>query len=71
MKKVKIGIIGCGGRILSVFENLKKATDQVEVITLSDPNPPAPSVRRRRPAIRQPECMRIIGNWCAIPQWNG
>ena len=39
MKKVKIGLIGCGGRLRDVVGHLKRATDQVEIVALCDPNP--------------------------------
>lgn len=39
MKKVRVGLIGCGGRLRGVVQELRKATDQVEITALSDPNP--------------------------------
>lgn len=39
MKKIGIGMIGCGGRLRDVVRHLRAATDQVEVVAVSDPNP--------------------------------
>jgi len=39
MKKIGIGLIGCGGRLRDVVRNLTVATDQVDIVALSDPNP--------------------------------
>lgn len=39
MKKIGIGLIGCGGRLRGVVQELRKATDQVEIVALCDPNP--------------------------------
>jgi len=39
MKKTGIGLIGCGGRLRVVVQELLNATDQVEITAMSDPNP--------------------------------
>lgn len=39
MEKVGVGLIGCGGRLREVVKQLVAATDQVEIVALSDPNP--------------------------------
>lgn len=39
MNKIGIGLIGCGGRLRGVVQELLKATSQVEIIAISDPNP--------------------------------
>jgi len=38
VKKVKIGVIGCGGRLRDVLRNLTRATPDVEVSALMDTN---------------------------------
>ncbi len=39
MKKTGIGLIGCGGRLRGMVHEIMKATDQVEIRALCDPNP--------------------------------
>ncbi len=39
MKKIGIGLIGCGNRTRSVVRELRNATEHVEVVALQDPNP--------------------------------
>jgi len=39
MNKIRVGLIGCGMRLQGVTHRLLKATDQVEIAALSDPNP--------------------------------
>ena len=39
MKKVCVGIIGCGGRVRFVAQNLLKQSQNIEVVGLSDPSP--------------------------------
>lgn len=39
MKKPGIGLIGCGGRLRGVVQEILKATDQVKITALCDPNP--------------------------------
>jgi len=39
MKKIGVGFIGCGGRLRGVFPQVLKASDQIELVALCDPNP--------------------------------
>jgi predicted dehydrogenase len=38
-KKIRVGLIGCGVRLRGVVHELLKATDEVEIAAVSDPNP--------------------------------
>lgn len=39
MKKIGVGLIGCGNRTRSVVRELVQATDKTEIVALHDPNP--------------------------------
>ena len=77
MKKIGIGVIGCGGRLRDVLTHLQAATDQVEVVALCDPNPHSIQAARERfnPAARQHADEQALANdpavdWVMVGSWN-
>lgn len=77
MNKVKIGIIGCGGRLRAVVKGICSQTDRIEVAALSDPS--AESIRLAR-AMFNPDA-RVYADyhdlardpdlqWVMIGSWN-
>ncbi|MCH2175423.1 MAG: Gfo/Idh/MocA family oxidoreductase [Lentisphaeria bacterium] len=74
---IKIGLIGCGGRLRDVTKWLIKATDQVEIIGLYDPheasidnakkqfNPDATVYNSYEELVANPEI-----DWVMIGSWN-
>jgi predicted dehydrogenase len=77
MKKVGIGLIGCGGRSRGVVGELTKATDQVEIVALCDPNPHSIAATKSafNPAARVHEDYRELVrdpavDWVMIASWN-
>ncbi len=77
MGKIGIGLIGCGGRLRGVVNEVFKATDQLEVIALCDPNPHSIDTAKKRfndkasiyenheDLVRDPDIQ-----WVFIGSWN-
>ena len=77
MKKLGIGVIGCGGRLRDVFGHLTRATDQVEIVALCDPNPHSIEATKAayNPAARVHEDYQALVRdpaveWVMIGSWN-
>lgn len=77
MKKIGIGLIGCGGRLRVVARELFNATDKVQITAISDPNPHSIESARQdfneqakvysdyRDLLRDPAV-----EWVMIGSWN-
>ncbi|MEI6167901.1 MAG: Gfo/Idh/MocA family oxidoreductase [bacterium] len=77
MKKLGIGVIGCGGRLRDVFGHLTRATDQVEIVALCDPNPHSIEATKAayNPTARVHEDYQALVRdpaveWVMIGSWN-
>ncbi len=77
MSKTGIGLIGCGGRLRSVVGQVMQATDQVEVVAISDTSPD--SIRETRDRFnREATVYEDYGElsrdprvqWVMIGSWN-
>lgn len=75
--KTRIGLIGCGGRMCDVVRELLKATTEVEVFALCDPNPASIRAARQtfNPDARIYEDYRDLVRdpavaWVMIGSWN-
>jgi predicted dehydrogenase len=76
-QSIGIGLIGCGGRLRQVVDNLLRATDRVEVRALHDPNPESIRIGREKynPAAAVCDdyralCARPDIDWVMIGSWN-
>jgi predicted dehydrogenase len=77
MKKLGIGLIGCGARLRTVVKHLMVATDKVEIVALCDPNPHSISKAREvynprakvyedyHELVRAPDV-----DWVMVGSWN-
>ena len=77
MKKLGIGLIGCGGRMREVVRNLTMATDRIEIVALCDPNPHSVAAARETysPTAQVYEDYRALVRdpaveWVMIGSWN-
>ena len=77
MKKLGIGLIGCGGRLRGVVQQLRAATDQVEIVALCDPNPHSIKAAKEEnnPQARVFENFKDLVrdpsvDWVMIGSWN-
>lgn len=77
MNKHGLGLIGCGGRLRSVVQNLINATDEVEVVALHDPNPSSieKSLEKFNPSATLHNSVEALVNdprveWVMIGSWN-
>ncbi len=77
MKKIRIGAIGMGGRLHSVYQCLKNATDQVELVAICDPC--EKSVQKAKDSFNQnaviySDYKELLKNpdidWIMIGSWN-
>ncbi len=77
MKKIRVGIIGCGGRVRYVAQNLLKQSPNIQVIGLSDPS--LVSIKKSLKALN-PEAVvysdyrKLLAqkdiDWVMIGSWN-
>ena len=77
MAKIGIGLIGCGARLRVVVRELFKATDQVEIVAIQDPNPHSIEAARQefnseaRVYETYEELLRDpAAQWVMIGSWN-
>ena len=77
MAKIGIGLIGCGARLRVVVRDLFKATDQVEIVAIQDPNPHSIEAARQefnseaRVYETYEELLRDpAAQWVMIGSWN-
>lgn len=75
--KIGVGLIGCGGRLRGVVDQLLKATDQVEILAVCDPSAEAIEATRRQfnPAAKAYADYRELVQdprlqWVMIGSWN-
>ncbi len=75
--KTSIGLIGCGGRLRNVVRGLLKATPEVEILALCDPNPISIHTAQKffNPAAKVYEDYRDLVRdpaveWVMIGSWN-
>ncbi len=77
MKKIRIGLIGCGGRLRGVVGELFKATKNAEIVALCDPNPHSieATLQAYNPQAKVYEDYRSLVrdpniDWVMIGSWN-
>lgn len=75
--KIRLGLIGCGARLRVIVQELLKATDQVEITALNDPDPRAIEAIRdefHTEATVHDDFRRLVRDpavdWVMIGSWN-